>query len=138
MQGQDYWGVKMNNDWLDEDYDVLEDIQPEDFVFVVDGSGQLKGISWPENLGNEVNLVTLSKADSNNASGTSSSANTKSKSVQIGGNKHDSAEKKRTFIQNRPASLMLQGFVLVPCLRNKWLQREQEQTKNGTDQFINT
>ena len=30
-----------------EDYDVLEDIQDEDFVFVVNGSGQLKGISWP-------------------------------------------------------------------------------------------
>ena len=33
-----------------EDYDVLDDIQPEDFVFVVNKSGQLKGISFPEDL----------------------------------------------------------------------------------------
>ena len=30
-----------------EDYDVLEDIQDDDFVFVVTSTGQLKGISWP-------------------------------------------------------------------------------------------
>jgi len=34
---------------LDE-YDVLDDIQPEDFVFVINSSGQLKGISFPETL----------------------------------------------------------------------------------------
>ena len=33
-----------------EDYDVLEDIQDDDFVFVVNSSGQLKGISWPVDL----------------------------------------------------------------------------------------
>ncbi len=33
-----------------EEYDVLDDIQPEDFVFVINASGQLKGISFPENL----------------------------------------------------------------------------------------
>ena len=36
---------------LDSDeYDVLEDIQDEDFVFVVNSKGQLKGISWPADL----------------------------------------------------------------------------------------
>ena len=33
-----------------DEYDVLDDIQPEDFVFVVNSAGQLKGISFPENL----------------------------------------------------------------------------------------
>lgn len=33
-----------------EDYDVLEDIQDEDFVFVVNSAGQLKGISWPTDM----------------------------------------------------------------------------------------
>ena len=33
-----------------EEYDVLEDIQDEDFVFVVNSKGQLKGISWPADL----------------------------------------------------------------------------------------
>lgn len=33
-----------------EDYDVLDDIQPEDFVFVINSAGQLKGISFPETL----------------------------------------------------------------------------------------
>lgn len=33
-----------------EDYDVLDDIQPEDFVFVINNVGQLKGISFPEDL----------------------------------------------------------------------------------------
>lgn len=36
-----------------EEYDVLEDIQDDDFVFVVNGSGQLKGISWPTTLEDE-------------------------------------------------------------------------------------
>ena len=39
----------LENQFVD-DYDVLEDIQPEDFVFVVNGTGQLKGISFPETL----------------------------------------------------------------------------------------
>ena len=34
---------------LDE-YDVLDDIQPEDFIFVMNSAGQLKGISFPETL----------------------------------------------------------------------------------------
>jgi hypothetical protein len=34
---------------LDE-YDVLDDIQPEDFVFVINSAGQLKGISFPEEM----------------------------------------------------------------------------------------
>jgi len=33
-----------------DDYDVLEDIQDEDFVFVVNSAGQLKGISWPTDM----------------------------------------------------------------------------------------
>ncbi len=33
-----------------EEYDVLEDIQDEDYVFVVNADGQLKGISWPADL----------------------------------------------------------------------------------------
>lgn len=36
-----------------DDYDVLEDIQPEDFVFVVTSTGQLKGISFPEDMKDE-------------------------------------------------------------------------------------
>lgn len=36
-----------------EEYDVLEDIQDDDFVFVVNGLGQLKGISWPTTLEDE-------------------------------------------------------------------------------------
>ena len=36
-----------------DDYDVLEDIQPEDFVFVVTNTGQLKGISFPEDMKDE-------------------------------------------------------------------------------------
>ena len=36
-----------------DDYDVLEDIQPEDFVFVVTSTGQLKGISFPEDMRDE-------------------------------------------------------------------------------------
>lgn len=33
-----------------EEYDVLEDIQDDDFVFVVSVDGQLKGISFPVNM----------------------------------------------------------------------------------------
>jgi hypothetical protein len=33
-----------------DDYDVLEDIQPEDFVFVITSTGRLKGISFPEDM----------------------------------------------------------------------------------------
>ena len=36
-----------------DDYDVLEDIQPEDFVFVITSTGQLKGISFPEDMRDE-------------------------------------------------------------------------------------
>jgi hypothetical protein len=36
-----------------DDYDVLKDIQPEDFVFVVTSTGQLKGISFPEDMQDE-------------------------------------------------------------------------------------
>lgn len=38
------------NDLASEEYDVLEDIQDEDYVFVVSPNGQLKGISWPADL----------------------------------------------------------------------------------------
>ena len=34
----------------DDEYDIFEDIQDEDFVFVVAGDGKLKGISLPTNL----------------------------------------------------------------------------------------
>ena len=40
-------------DPVSEEYDVLEDIQEDDFVFVVNSTGQLKGISFPETLGDE-------------------------------------------------------------------------------------
>ena len=33
-----------------DDYDILEDIQPDDFVFVIDSRGTLKGISFPEDM----------------------------------------------------------------------------------------
>jgi len=33
-----------------DDYDVLEDIQDDDFVFVVTASGHLKGISFPVDM----------------------------------------------------------------------------------------
>jgi hypothetical protein len=38
------------NNLENADYDVLEDIQPEDFVFVITSTGQLKGISFPEDM----------------------------------------------------------------------------------------
>lgn len=41
-----------------EEYDILEDIQDEDYVFVVNGSGQLKGISWPSTLEDDEDLNT--------------------------------------------------------------------------------
>ena len=41
------------NDLDSEEYDVLEDIQPEDYVFVLNGAGQLKGISFPEDMESE-------------------------------------------------------------------------------------
>ena len=37
-----------NDPSLNENDDVLGDIQPEDYVFVVNSSGVLKGISLPE------------------------------------------------------------------------------------------
>jgi len=46
--------TKLTDEVLDnietDDYDVLEDIQPEDFVFVVTSTGHLKGISFPEDM----------------------------------------------------------------------------------------
>lgn len=36
-----------------EDYDVLEDVQDDDYVFVVTSTGQLKGISFPVDMENE-------------------------------------------------------------------------------------
>ena len=44
------------NDLDSDEYDVLEDIQDEDYVFVVNGSGQLKGISWPATLEDDEDL----------------------------------------------------------------------------------
>jgi hypothetical protein len=44
---------KLVKDLDENEYDVLEDIQDEDFVFVVNSSGQLKGISWPATLEDE-------------------------------------------------------------------------------------
>jgi hypothetical protein len=38
------------NELETDEYDVLEDIQPEDFVFVITSTGQLKGISFPEEM----------------------------------------------------------------------------------------
>lgn len=36
-----------------EDYDVLDDVQDDDYVFVVNSAGQLKGISFPVDLEDE-------------------------------------------------------------------------------------
>lgn len=33
-----------------EDYDILEDIKPEDYVFVIGPGGLLRGISFPEDM----------------------------------------------------------------------------------------
>lgn len=41
---------ELANDLESEDYDVLEDIQDDDFVFVVNSAGLLKGISWPVDI----------------------------------------------------------------------------------------
>lgn len=41
---------KVLDDLEADDYDVLEDIQPDDFVFVINSAGQLKGISFPEDM----------------------------------------------------------------------------------------
>jgi hypothetical protein len=39
-----------------EEYDVLDDIQSEDFVFVINPAGQLKGISFPETFTDDDNV----------------------------------------------------------------------------------
>jgi hypothetical protein len=44
---------KLSLDLESDEYDILEDIQDDDFVFVVNGSGLLKGISWPTTLEDE-------------------------------------------------------------------------------------
>lgn len=36
-----------------EAYDVLDDINPEDYILVLDGNGTLRGLSLPENLQDE-------------------------------------------------------------------------------------
>lgn len=41
-----------------EEYDVIDDIQDEDFVFVVTSTGQLKGISFPVNMEDEDEVDT--------------------------------------------------------------------------------
>lgn len=41
---------KLFLDLNSEEADILEDVQPEDFVFVVSNTGQLRGISWPEDM----------------------------------------------------------------------------------------
>jgi hypothetical protein len=46
--------TKIADDIIDNlettEYDVLDDVQDDDFVFVVTSSGQLKGISFPVNM----------------------------------------------------------------------------------------
>lgn len=37
----------------DEGYDILEDIQPEDYIFVISPNGHLRGISFPEDLSDD-------------------------------------------------------------------------------------
>jgi len=41
-------GEHLNDHNLNENDDVLGDIQPEDYVFVVSQEGHLKGVSLPE------------------------------------------------------------------------------------------
>ena len=41
------------NNLESDEYDVLDDIQESDFVFVVSGTGQLRGISFPIDMKNE-------------------------------------------------------------------------------------
>lgn len=41
-----------------EDYDVLEDVQDDDYVFVVNSAGQLKGISFPVDMEDETVIDT--------------------------------------------------------------------------------
>ena len=50
---------KKNNIDFEDDYDVLDDIQPEDYIIVISGEGTLRGISLPENLADEddINII---------------------------------------------------------------------------------
>lgn len=34
----------------DDEYDILDDINPEDYILVLDGNGKLRGISLPESI----------------------------------------------------------------------------------------
>lgn len=36
-----------------EEYDILDDVNPEDYILVLDGNGTLRGISLPETITNE-------------------------------------------------------------------------------------
>lgn len=41
----------MNDDYNnDDEYDILDDINPEDYILVLDGNGKLRGISLPESI----------------------------------------------------------------------------------------
>lgn len=44
---------EFNNDEDDDEYDILEDIEPEDYILVLDGNGNLRGISLPEDITDE-------------------------------------------------------------------------------------
>lgn len=41
---------------LDDSYDVLEDVQDDDFVFVLTNTGHLKGISFPVDMADEAEI----------------------------------------------------------------------------------
>jgi hypothetical protein len=45
----------MANDFNDDTdgYDILDDINPEDYILVLDGTGKLRGISLPESIEDE-------------------------------------------------------------------------------------
>jgi hypothetical protein len=36
-----------------EEYDILDDVNPEDYILVIDGNGVLRGISLPETITDE-------------------------------------------------------------------------------------
>lgn len=41
------------NDDNSEEGDILDDLQDDDFVFVISKTGQLRGISWPLDMDDE-------------------------------------------------------------------------------------
>lgn len=44
----------MVNEFNDDDeYDITQDVNPEDYILVLDGNGNLRGISLPEDLTDE-------------------------------------------------------------------------------------